>query len=284
MLRERANEAADRCCARERVAVANTSRTGCHAPRRPPRASRAGCCKRVGTPGGTPRCNVAGEPREQAAEPGGAAHHAEAAAGPRPRANSQGGPAQDAGDCAGRHDRTPAAMAKPRRGHGRTRRDRATTGARCRAKAGHRPSRGRASCAAAPWPGAGPRRAAGGRAAKPRRAEDGTGRVGASARRGRVGAATNHAGRARRRAEPRRTGPRHGRDVGSAGSREQREGEKGRGKEEGESEFTTEGRWRRGRMASGWVRTTTRRRGRESRALGGRGEEREKGGGGFWGG
>jgi hypothetical protein len=132
------------------------------------------------------RASHAGEPREQAAEPGGAAHRAEAAAGPRPRASSEGGPAQDAGDRAGCHSRTPAAMAEPRRSHGRTRRDRATTSARCRAKAGRRSSWGQASRAAAPWPGAGPRRAAGGRAApphhgqaqgraKPRRAEDGTG-------------------------------------------------------------------------------------------------------------
>jgi hypothetical protein len=71
--------------------------------------------------------------------------------------------------------------------------------------------------------------------------------------------------------------PRHDRDAGRAGSREQRKGEKGQGKEEGESELTTEGRWRRGRMASGWVRTATRRRGRESRALGVEGRRERKG-------
>jgi hypothetical protein len=79
-----------------------------------PRASHAGCRRRAGTPGGAPRHDVAGEPREQAAEPGGAAHRAEATTGPWPRASSQGGPAQDARGRAGRHGRAPAAMAEPR--------------------------------------------------------------------------------------------------------------------------------------------------------------------------
>jgi hypothetical protein len=67
---------------------------------RPPRASRAGCRKRAGTPGGTPRRDVAVEPREQTVS-GGAAHRTEAAVGPWPRPSSQGRPAQDAGDAPG---------------------------------------------------------------------------------------------------------------------------------------------------------------------------------------
>jgi hypothetical protein len=112
--------------------------------------------------------------------------------------------------------------------------------------------------AVVPRPDAG--RAGGGRAAPPRQAAPGRGRDETS-RDGRAPRASRGhreprgagATAARRRAEPRRTGPRHGRDTGRAGSREQREGEKGLGKEEGESEVTTKGRWRRGRMASGWV-------------------------------
>jgi hypothetical protein len=40
-------EAAGRCCARERAAAVSMSRTGCHALRRPPRPSRAGCRRRA---------------------------------------------------------------------------------------------------------------------------------------------------------------------------------------------------------------------------------------------
>jgi hypothetical protein len=43
------------------------SQTGCHTPRRPPRANRAGCRRRAGTPGRAPRHDVAGEPCEQTA-------------------------------------------------------------------------------------------------------------------------------------------------------------------------------------------------------------------------
>jgi hypothetical protein len=338
-LRERANEAADRCCEHvadglPRAAQAATSKPrglpqaswdarGRSTPRRCGRATRADRSRRcrgqaTRASRALPRASHAGEPHEQAAEPGGAAHRAEAAAGPRPRASSQGGPAhprpwwgrdgeerasqggvarqsrapreerprrsravsggaaRDAGGRAGCHGRASTAMAEPRRGHRRT-------GARCRAKAGRRPSLWRASRTAAPWPR---------RDTEPRRDAEATAARGGAGRRIRAGA---HRGRvggrrepreagamaARRCAEPRRAGPRHGRDAGRAG---QGKGEKGRGREEGEPELTTEGLWRRGRTASVRVRPATRRRGRESHALGGSGEGREKGGGSFGGG
>jgi hypothetical protein len=173
-LRERANEAADRCCARERGVATNTSRTGCHAPRRPPRASRAGCRKRAGTPGGTPRRDVAGEPREQtvsgvsAGKPRGRAAQAGRRAGRgcapcRSRGGAMAARQQPGRACAGR--RGPRRAPRPSSGrHGRT-----VPRSRAGEPRRHGGQDGR-KAAPKPWAG-GPRRhgGQGGRTAPPHR-------------------------------------------------------------------------------------------------------------------
>jgi hypothetical protein len=202
------------------------SQTGCHAPRRPSRASRAGYRRRAGTPGGAPRHNVAGEPRKQAAEPGGATHHAEATTGPWPRASSQGGPAQDTGGprraprpSSGRHGRAaPSGRTVP----GPTAGGRAETAPRRARRAGRgrwtEPSAGEPCrrAMAERWPS---RAAHAGQAevARPRRAVHARRPRHGMGHAARAGGGRGHAGVGARRAQRRRREGKRGREGGRWG-------------------------------------------------------------------